>query len=89
MDCRGGRLGQVILGMLWQYVLLFMGLVGCTATTRCLRSVHDPGDHPRMNEAELRYIDAGGALVFLAAHALTAILSYPFIVGEIRHLDLK
>jgi MFS transporter, ACS family, glucarate transporter len=49
----------------WNYVFLFMGLVGFVATAVWLNSVAAPRDHPRMSEAELQYIEEGGALVDL------------------------
>ncbi len=58
-------LGWITQALGWQYVFLFMGLVGFAATILWLRSVHDPRDHPRLKEAELRYIEGGGALVNL------------------------
>jgi ACS family glucarate transporter-like MFS transporter len=58
-------LGWITQALGWKYVFLFMGLVGFAATIIWLRSVYDPRDHPRMKEAELRYIEAGGALVDL------------------------
>ncbi|MGA2655969.1 MAG: MFS transporter [Verrucomicrobiota bacterium] len=58
-------MGWITHALGWKYVFLFMGLVGFAATIIWLRSIYDPRDHPRMNEAELRYIEEGGALVDL------------------------
>jgi ACS family glucarate transporter-like MFS transporter len=56
-------MGWITHALGWKYVFLFMAMVGFAATVIWLRSIYDPRDHPRMMEAELRYIEAGGALV--------------------------
>jgi len=47
----------------WKYVYVFMGAVGFALTFVWLKSVHNPREDPRINQAELDYIESGGALV--------------------------
>lgn len=47
----------------WHYVFLFMGIVGIIGSIVWLYAIHDPKDHPKINQAEIDYITAGGALV--------------------------
>jgi ACS family glucarate transporter-like MFS transporter len=47
----------------WEYVYVFMGVVGFVLTFVWLKTVYDPREHPRINQAELDYIESGGALV--------------------------
>ncbi|MEJ7138008.1 MFS transporter [Amphibiibacter pelophylacis] len=49
----------------WQHVFFFMGGVGLIVSFVWLKVIHSPADHPRINAAELRYIEAGGGLVHL------------------------
>ena len=58
-------MGWITHALGWKYVFLFMGMAGFAATIIWLRSIYDPRNHPRMSEAELRYIEEGGALVDL------------------------
>lgn len=47
----------------WQYVYLLMGTLGFITMGIWLKVIHAPRQHPRMNQAELDYIVAGGAVV--------------------------
>ncbi|WP_323372715.1 MFS transporter [Winslowiella arboricola] len=47
----------------WQYVYLMMGTLGMLLTLIWLRVMFMPKEHPRINQTELDYITAGGALV--------------------------
>ncbi|MBP2169697.1 ACS family glucarate transporter-like MFS transporter [Erwinia toletana] len=47
----------------WQYVYLMMGTLGMLLTLIWLRVMFMPKEHPRINQSELDYITAGGALV--------------------------
>ena len=51
----------------WQYVYFVMGLLGVTLVAIWMRVMFAPRQHPRINDAELRYIEAGGGLVDLDA----------------------
>lgn len=46
----------------WQYVFYFMGAVGIVVSFIWMKAVYSPKEHPRINEAELAYIEEGGAL---------------------------
>ena len=47
----------------WHQVFLFMGVLGIAFVAVWNRYVHNPKDHPGINQAELDHITAGGALV--------------------------
>ncbi|AHG21037.1 glucarate transporter [Chania multitudinisentens RB-25] len=47
----------------WSHVFFFMGGLGIILSFIWLKVLHDPKDHPSINQAELDYIEAGGALV--------------------------
>jgi MFS transporter, ACS family, glucarate transporter len=47
----------------WQYVFIFMGGLGLLMLIPWILFVYDPQSHPRVNQAELDYIERGGALV--------------------------
>jgi ACS family glucarate transporter-like MFS transporter len=49
----------------WRSVFYVMGAIGIVAALLFLRLVHDPIRHPKINQAELKYIEAGGGLVAL------------------------
>jgi ACS family glucarate transporter-like MFS transporter len=49
----------------WQSVFYVMGGLGIVMSFIWLKMVYGPKDHPRINAAELAYIEAGGALVDL------------------------
>lgn len=46
----------------WQYVFFFMGAVGIIVSFIWMKVIHSPKEHPRINQAELAYIEEGGAL---------------------------
>ncbi len=56
-------MGWIIAGFGWPWVFAFMGLVGLVAAAIWTRMVHEPLLHPRLGEAELALIRAGGAMV--------------------------
>lgn len=47
----------------WEYVFYFMGVVGIIVAFCWLKAIYSPKDHPRISNAELDYIEAGGALI--------------------------
>lgn len=49
----------------WQSVFYVMGVVGIVTSLIWLKMIYGPKEHPRINAAELAYIEAGGALVDL------------------------
>ncbi|MFB5676319.1 MFS transporter [Paenibacillus terreus] len=49
----------------WKFVFIIMGLVGMAMCGVWVKTVYGPKDHPKVNKAELEYIEEGGALVHL------------------------
>jgi MFS transporter, ACS family, glucarate transporter len=49
----------------WKHVFFVMGALGIALAALLARSIHAPKDDPRVNAAELAYIEQGGALVNL------------------------
>ncbi|MCY7850473.1 MFS transporter [Bacillus haynesii] len=47
----------------WKYVFIIMGALGILISFIWLKVIHDPKDHPRVNQAELDYIEQGGGLL--------------------------
>jgi ACS family glucarate transporter-like MFS transporter len=58
-------MGWIVHRFGWPYVFIAMGVLGILMTGVWLKAVYAPKDHPRVNRAELDYIEAGGALVDL------------------------
>ncbi|MDQ7981987.1 MFS transporter [Paraburkholderia sp. SARCC-3016] len=58
-------MGWIVHKFGWPYVFIAMGVLGIAMTGVWFKAVHAPKDHPRVNRAELDYIEAGGALVDL------------------------
>ena len=52
----------------WQSVFYVMGALGILTGFVWMRTVYTPKDHPLVNQAEIDYIRAGGALVDLDDH---------------------
>ncbi|TDQ59793.1 ACS family glucarate transporter-like MFS transporter [Mesocricetibacter intestinalis] len=46
----------------WESVFIFMGTVGILISFVWLKVIYNPKEHPKINQAELDYIEAGGAL---------------------------
>lgn len=47
----------------WRYVFAVMGGLGLLVTIPWRKTVYDPREHPRINKAELEWIEQGGGLV--------------------------
>ena len=56
-------LGYIVDAFGWQYSFIFMGTVGLVFLIAMLILLHEPKKSPYINQAELDYIAAGGALV--------------------------
>ena len=61
----GPLMGWLVHTYGWQSVFYVMGGLGVLMSFIWLKLVYGPKDHPRINAAELAYIEAGGALVDL------------------------
>ncbi|WP_342048244.1 MFS transporter [Bacillus sp. OTU530] len=51
----------------WEYVFIVMGALGIVIAFTWLKVIHNPKDHPRINQAELDYIEQGGGLLDMMA----------------------
>ncbi|MFM0287720.1 MFS transporter [Paraburkholderia megapolitana] len=49
----------------WPHVFTVMGVLGILITGVWMKTVYAPKEHPRANQQEIRYIEAGGGLVDL------------------------
>ncbi|EKF34060.1 MULTISPECIES: MFS transporter [Bacillus] len=47
----------------WEHVFTIMGALGIVISFIWLKVIHNPKDHPRVNQAELDYIEDGGGLL--------------------------
>jgi ACS family glucarate transporter-like MFS transporter len=56
-------MGWIVHRLGWQYVFWAMGALGMVLTPLWFKLVHSPLTHPRISEAELKHIEAGGGLV--------------------------
>ncbi|MBC3873759.1 MFS transporter [Undibacterium flavidum] len=53
----------------WQSVFFVMGALGIVMAVVWLLTIYGPNKHPRINQAELDYLQAGGALVDLESRS--------------------
>jgi ACS family glucarate transporter-like MFS transporter len=58
-------MGWIVHHFGWRSVFYVMGSLGLLAALAFVRVIHDPVRHPRINAAELKYIESGGGLVAL------------------------
>jgi len=56
-------MGWIVYTFDWKHVFTVMGLLGIVLAFIWLKVIYNPKDHPRVNQAELDYIEKGGALV--------------------------
>jgi ACS family probable galactarate transporter len=56
-------LGWLTFAWGWEHVFTVMGVMGFVLTALWVKLIHNPTDHPRMSEQELKYISEGGAVV--------------------------
>ncbi len=56
-------LGWLTFSWGWEHVFTVMGMIGFVLTALWVKLIHNPTDHPRMSEQELKYISEGGAVV--------------------------
>ena len=56
-------MGWITYAFGWEYVFMFMGGLGMAYSFIWLKFLYSPKDHPHINQAELDYIEQGGALV--------------------------
>lgn len=75
-------MGWVVQAMGWQWVFIVLGSLGLLLCGVWLKAMHGPREHPRLGQAELQHMEAGGALIELGARASGATSS------QWRHLKL-
>lgn len=56
-------MGWLVHNFGWHYVFTVMGILGILFVLVWQKYIHNPKDHPMINEAEIQYIEQGGALV--------------------------
>ncbi|MEN9683627.1 MAG: hypothetical protein RLZZ427_1378 [Pseudomonadota bacterium] len=56
-------LGWIVASYGWEWSFVFMGIVGLASALVWGRVVHEPRQHPRVGQAELALIEAGGGLL--------------------------
>lgn len=56
-------MGWIVHTLGWQHVFVVMGGIGVVLAFVWLKVIYSPKEHPRINQAELDYIEQGGALV--------------------------
>lgn len=56
-------MGWIVERFGWHYVFYFMGMIGFLLTILWFKAAHSPKSHPHVSQAELDYIDRGGALI--------------------------
>jgi ACS family glucarate transporter-like MFS transporter len=56
-------MGSISHAMGWRPVFWIMGAIGLVTTFVWMKTVYGPREHPSINQAELNYIEQGGALV--------------------------
>jgi ACS family glucarate transporter-like MFS transporter len=55
-------MGWVLVAFGWEAIFYMMGLVGVVMTIYWFRVIRDPRNHPKVNQAELDFIQTGGGL---------------------------
>lgn len=58
-------MGWILTGFGWRNVFYSMGLVGVVLGLLWFKVIRDPKSHPKVNQAELEYIQSGGGLANL------------------------
>lgn len=56
-------MGWLVHNFGWHYVFTVMGVLGILFVLVWQKYIHNPKEHPMVNEAEVQYIEQGGALV--------------------------
>jgi len=56
-------MGWLVYTFGWHYVFVVMGVLGMLFTLVWQKFIHNPKEHPMINEAEVEYITQGGGLV--------------------------
>lgn len=70
----------------WAHVFWFMGGLGIIISFVWLKVIHSPTEHPGVNQAELDYMEQGGALINMDAKQSTQQVSWSEKWYQIRQL---
>lgn len=70
----------------WSHVFFFMGGLGIIISFVWLKVIHEPNQHPGVNQKELDYIAAGGALINMDQAAAKAKVPFSVKWGQIKQL---
>ncbi|MES2259926.1 MAG: MFS transporter [Pseudomonadota bacterium] len=79
-------MGWLVHSFGWQSVFYVMGGLGIVMAFVWRKTIYGPKDHPRINAAELAYIEAGGGLVDLESGARTTQAAKVDTWGSIKQL---
>ena len=58
-------MGWIVHDFGWRHVFVVMGVLGIVMAVIWVRVIHPPRQHPRIGQAELEYLEQGGALLDL------------------------
>ena len=70
----------------WSHVFFFMGGLGIVISFIWLKVIHEPNQHPGVNQKELDYIAEGGALINMDQAAAKAKVPFSVKWGQIKQL---
>jgi ACS family glucarate transporter-like MFS transporter len=78
-------MGWIAHSFQWRWVFVVMGCFGFAAAAVFMRFIHSPSRHPKVNAAEIAYIEDGGGLVRMDEEAMVAAPSL-FTWANVRQL---
>ena len=70
----------------WSHVFFFMGGLGIVISFIWLKVIHEPNQHPGVNQKELEYIAAGGALINMDQQNTKVKVPFSVKWGQIKQL---
>ncbi len=70
----------------WSHVFFFMGGLGIVISFVWLKVIHDPNNHPCVNQKELDYIAEGGALINMDQKSSAQKVPFSVKMGQIKQL---
>ncbi len=70
----------------WSHVFFFMGGLGIVISFVWLKVIHDPNNHPGVNQKELDYIAEGGALINMDQKSSAQKVPFSVKMGQIKQL---
>lgn len=70
----------------WSHVFFFMGGLGIVISFIWLKVIHEPNQHPGVNQKELEYIATGGALINMDQQNTKVKVPFSVKWGQIKQL---